>query len=215
MNYSYQKTFDASLPEKYLIQLENLRDYLPHKNFEWVPEEELDKVCDREFVENLNTDSDVGYAYEVSMRVPDHLHDELSDLPPFSERITIDPSMLTDFKRTCYPDREKQPAERLSVNLFDKEKYVMHYYRTLQMCYKLKLEVTRFHRVMRFEQSPWMRSYIDFNTRKRTEADRERPRNKLKINLCKAFQSCLFGRTIMNLRKFRNVCVVTTKRHAK
>ena len=30
--------------------------------------------------------------------------------------------MLTDFQRVCYPDSEKQPAERLSVNLFDKEK---------------------------------------------------------------------------------------------
>ena len=50
------------------------------------------------------------------------LHDELFDLPPLPERITIDSFMLTDFQRVCYPDSEKQPAERLSVNLFDKEK---------------------------------------------------------------------------------------------
>ena len=83
------------------------------------------------------------------------------------------------------------------------------------MCYKLKLEVTRFHRVMRLEQSPWMRSYIDFNTRKRTEVDRKRPRNKFKINLHKAFKSFLFDRSIMNLRKFWNVRVVTTKTREK
>ena len=148
------------------------------------------------------------------MRVPDHLHDELLNLPPLPERITIDSSMLTDFQRACYPDSEKQPAERLSANLFDKEKYVMHY-RTLQMCYKLKLGVTQFHRVMWFEQSLCMRSYM-ISTRgnepKSIAKDRE---TSLEIKLRKAFQSYLFGRTIMNLRKFRNVCVVTTKRHAK
>ena len=162
----------------------------------------------------MKADSDIGYAYEVSVRIPDHLHDELSDLPPLPDKITIDPSMLSEFQQNCYPDSEKQTAERLSVNLFDKEKYVMHY-RTLQMCYKLKLEVTQFHRVMQFDQSPWMRSYIDFNTMKRTEADRERPRNKFKINLHKAFNNFLFGRSIMNQRKFRNVRLVTTKRYAK
>ena len=162
----------------------------------------------------MKADSDIGYAYEVSVRIPDHLHDELSDLPPLPDKITIDPSMLSEFQQNCYPDSEKQTAERLSVNLFDKEKYVMHY-RTLQMCYKLKLEVTQFHRVMQFDQSPWMRSYIDFNTMKRTEADRERPRNKFKINLHKAFNNFLFGRSIMNQRKFRNVRVVTSKRYAK
>ena len=70
--------------------------------------------------------------------------------------------MLSKFQQNCYPDSEKQTAKRLSVNLFDKEKYMMHY-RTLQMCYKLGLEVTQFHRVMQFDQSPWMRSYIIFS----------------------------------------------------
>ena len=60
-----------------------------------------------------------------------------------------------------------------------------------------------------------MRSYIDFNTMKRTEADRETPRNKFKINLHKALNNFLFGRSIMNQRKFRNVRVLTAKKYAR
>ena len=70
-NNSYQKTFDSSLPEKYLVQLDannlyalSLRDYLPQKNFKWVPEEELDEICDQKFIENLKTDSDIGQHFQ-------------------------------------------------------------------------------------------------------------------------------------------------------
>ena len=83
------------------------------------------------------------------MRVPKHLHDKLSDLPLLPEKIIIDESLLSAFQREMWPESDKQPAERLTLNLLDKNKYAMHY-RTLQFCLK-----------------------IDFNTKKRAKASRK------------------------------------------
>ncbi len=218
----YLPDFQPSTPiDKivYLLQLDannlyalSLRQYLPHRDFKWVEEDRRSVVCDEEFIKNLQPDADKGYAYEVSVHIPVELHETLSDLPPLPEKITIDSSMLSDFQNQCYPDTEKQPAERLSVNLFDKSEYVMHY-RTLQMCYALGLKITAFHRVIEFTQTPWMRTYIDLNTQKRTEAAKNE--NKFLVSLHKAYNNYLFGRSIMNCRKFQNVRVVTNKRYAK
>ena len=53
-------------------------------------------------------------------------------------------------------------VKKLIPNLGKKTKYVLHY-RSLQ----LYLKLTKNHRVLKFEQSDWMKKYIDFNTEKR------------------------------------------------
>ena len=70
------------------------------------------EICTKEFVQNLKADSNIGYAYEVSIHIPKELHAMPSDLPPLPEKITIDESMLSDFQRTHFPATDKGPAER-------------------------------------------------------------------------------------------------------
>ena len=58
---------------------------------------------------------------------------------------------------------------KLIPNLCDKTNYVLHY-RNLHLYLSLGMKLTKMHKVLKFEQSDWMKKYIDFNTEKRTNA---------------------------------------------
>ena len=53
--------------------------------------------------------------------------------------------------------------------LKDKKEYVLHY-RNLQLNLDLGLKIKKVHRVLEFDQSPWLKQDIDFNTEKQKHA---------------------------------------------
>ena len=60
-------------------------------------------------------------------------------------------------------------VKKLISNLGNKTNYVVHS-RYLQLYLSLGMELTKIHRVLKFNQSDWMKKYIDFNTEKRMNA---------------------------------------------
>ena len=54
-------------------------------------------------------------------------------------------------------------------NLRDKTRHVLHY-RNLQLYLQLGMRLKKIHRALRFDQSPWMESYIRKNTELRNQA---------------------------------------------
>ena len=80
-------------------------------------------------------------------------------------------------------------VEKLIPNLGNKTNYVV-YYKNLQLYLSLGMKLTKINRILKFNQSDWMKKYIDFNTQKRMNAanDFEKDFFKLMINSVKQWK---------------------------
>ena len=103
------------------------------------------------------------------------------------------------------PERmEINKCKKLVWNLYDKKKYVVHI-KSLKQALNHGLKLKKIHRIIEFNQEAWLKPYIDMNTELRKLA-----RNDFEKDLFKLMNNSVFGKTMENIRKHRDIKLVTT-----
>ena len=151
-----------------------------------------------DFIKGLEPEGEVGCVIQCSLEYPVALHDYHSDYPLASIKKLVPYGMLSPVaKMICDKHKLKRMTnvEKLLATVEDKDFYILHD-RNLQLYVSLGLQVKKIHAGIIFEQGPIMKSYLDFNSKKRAQAT-----NKFDTDFYKLPSNSLYGKTIENPEK--------------
>ena len=210
-NNKYMKDYKKDKPSKYIMYLDAnnlygwaMSQYLPTGGFKWLKQNKIDNLD----LKKYDKENKKGIILEVDLEYPEKLHDLHNDYPLAPEKVKVTDNMLSNY---CKKIADKYNIStglvyKLIPTLSKKEKYVLHY-RNLQLYIDLGLKLTKIHRVLEFDQSPWLKQYIDYNTEKRKNA-----KNDLEKDFFKLMNNSVFGKTMENIRKRVDVRLVTDEK---
>ena len=210
-NNKYMKDYKKDKPSKYIMYLDAnnlygwaMSQYLPTGGFKWLKQNKIDNLD----LKKYDKENKKGIILEVDLEYPEKLHDLHNDYPLAPEKVKVTDNMLSNY---CKKIADKYNIStglvyKLIPTLSKKEKYVLHY-RNLQLYIDLGLKLTKIHRVLEFDQSPWLKQYIDYNTEKRKNA-----KNDFEKDFFKLMNNSVFGKTMENIRKRVDVRLVTDEK---
>ena len=177
-NNKFMKDFDPAEKSSFIVYLDanNLYGWamskpLPVGEFEWIPEEELENW------ERFVDEKGIGCILEVDLEYPVELHDFHNDFPLAPEKMILG-----------------NKVEKLTQNLRDKEKMVLHG-KNLQLYLSLGMKLKLIRRGLKFAEKNFMKNYIDKNTSLRSQA-----KNTFEKDLFKLMNNSVFGKTMENVR---------------
>ena len=189
-NNKYIKNYNKEIISSYLMYLDanNLHGWtmsqkLPMNGFKWV--KNLSQF-NESFIRNYDEKNDIGYFLKVDIDYSEKLFNLHKDLPFLPERKKIN------------------KVEKLICSIEDKQKYVIHI-RVLKQALNHRLVLRKVHRVIQSSQEIWLKPYIDMNTKLRKEA-----KNDFEKDFFNLINNSVFGKAMENVRKHRDVKLVTT-----
>ena len=195
-NNKYMKDFNKNKLSKFLMYLDanNLYGWamlqkLPTHGFKWLTNKEIENIFNNQIVQVWEKTPCI---LEVDLEYPEKLHDLHNDYPLCPERVECD-----------------HGVKKLIPNLRDKYNYVIHY-KALIQCLKAGLKLKKIHRGIKFNESEWLKPYIDTNVKLRTQA-----KNNFEKDFFKLMNNAVFGKTMENIRNRVNVKLVNSEEKFK
>ena len=185
-NKYMEEKFDPSQPSKFLAYLDanNLSGWAMMKP---LPVGDFKWMEEKELEKWKNSPC----ILEVDLEYPKKLHDLHNDYPLAPERCQIG------------------NVGKHIPNLWDKEKYIVHH-ENLKLYEKLGLKIKKIHRGIKFREEPWMKSYIELNTKLRMNG-----KNDFEKDFFKLMNNSVFGKTMENIRNRVDVGLVCDPKKAK
>ena len=185
-NNPYMTNYEPNHPTIY-IQYLDANNLYGHSLSQKLPFREFRWM----YEEELSKWRDIACFLEVSLKYPEHLHDLHNDYPLAPETVKMG------------------KVHKLIPNLNEKEKYVIHQ-ETLKFYLKHGLEITDIHRGIAFQESDWMKPYMDLNTNLRAQAVDDFEKEFFKL-----INNSVFGKTIENVRNYIDVKLVTNEKQTR
>ena len=162
-NNKYMNDYDPAKPSTFITYLDknnlygwSMSEYLPYGEFKWL--ENIDGFD----VMTIDKKSETGYILEVDLEYPKELHELHNDYPLAPEKVAVSRDMLSKYCKKI-ADKYKikvGDVKKLIPNLGSKTNYVVHF-RNLQLYLSLGIKLTKIHRLLKFNQSDWMKKYVD------------------------------------------------------
>jgi len=206
-NHEGMASYDKSKDDAYILYLDAnnlygyaMSQYLPIGSFRWNSEEWTnDRIL------GLGDKDSVGYLFEVDLHYPQELHDLHNGYALAPELRAVYNYMLNEWQQY---QRKDTDCKKLISSFYDKKNYVVHY-RLLKLYLKLGLKLTKVHRVLQFNQSNFMESYILKNTDERKKAA-----NDFEKDFYKLMNNSVYGKTMENVRNRINFSLVSSEEKA-
>ena len=187
-NNKYMKDYDKKKKSSYIQYLDAnnlygkaMTEKLPVRGFRWM--DDISKI-DEDFVKDYDKNNNKRYILDVDIDYPSKLQNLHSDLPFLPERMV------------------SNNTKKLVCNLNDKKNYIVHI-NVLKQALDHGLKLRKVHRVIEFEQEAWLKEYIDVNTELNKKAT-----NDFEKDFFKLMNNAVFGKTMENVRKHRNIKLV-------
>ena len=133
--------------------------------------------------------SDIGYVLIVDLIYPDNAKHITKNFPFCPENKIINPNNFTEYMKEHVP-KPFRPTSKLICEQTNKEYYIVHY-RNLKFYIRMGTIICKVHRIISFDQSPWLEKYIDYNTKKRGQADSDFKKDYHKKLICSFFRKTM------------------------
>ena len=98
---------------------------------------------------------------------------------------------------------EINKCKKIVYNSYNKKNYVVHI-NSLKQALNHGLKFKKIHKTIEFNQKAWLKLHIDMNTELRKLA-----KNDFENDLFKFLNNSVFGKTMENIRKHRDIKLVT------
>ena len=178
--------FNPSEPSKFItyVDANNLYGWAMSKK---LPTHDFKWVDEKDF----NEWKSFPCILEADLKVSEKLKDYFDDYPLAPEIIPVN------------------KVKKLLCTLNNKKKYVIHH-ETLKLYESLGIEIEKIHRIIGFEESAWMKPYIDLNTELRTKAD-----NDFEKDFFKLMNNSVYGKTMENIRNRVDIRLINSDEKGK
>lgn len=175
---------------------------LPVSDYRFLKKKDFNKID----IANLSEESKTGYIFEVDLDYPKELHGEHRSFPLAPEKMIISNDLLSPYQKHCQNllNLSNIKVPKLVATFREREKYVIHG-QNLKLYLKLGMKLTKIHRVLAFTQSKFLKKFIDFCTKMRSESKTEFGKRMYKL-----VANSNYGKFIENKSKHLQVIFCST-----